>query len=273
MGDNANHQSLINRRSTRSHAGGFSLLEVLTALGILALVSSSVLLVINRCLDATADSALRMEAFLLARGNLEQILVSDSVEEMAEYGTSDEYPDISWQTVVEGFPDATTGQLWVRAVCSAEYMDSTGETQTVELVHWITELTDEQAGQLVQEEDLEQLEAEQLILTVEDAADYAGVDSETIEQWVENGLLTTADGSFIRYNLDLFMEGGGDPTEQEKAEQVESIQELAMKLRMEQEGDFGGPLGPGGEDSRQGRSDEQIGEMDAGELMNRLRER
>lgn len=273
MGDNANHQSLIHRRSRRSGAGGFSLLEVLTALGILALVSSSVLLVINRCLGATADSAMRLEAFQLARGNLEKILVSDSVEEMAEYGTSDEYADISWQTVVEGFPDPVTGGLWARAVCSAEYLDSTGETQTVELVHWIAELTDEQAGQLVQEEDLEQLEAEQLILIVEDAADYAGVDSETIEQWVENGLLTTADGAFIRYNLDLFRESSGNPTQQEKAEQVESIQELAMKLRMEQDGDLGEPQGSGGQDSRRGRSDEQIEKTDAGELMNRLRER
>ena len=42
---------------------GFSLPEVVAALIILGLVSSSVLVVINRCMVSAANSALRMQAF------------------------------------------------------------------------------------------------------------------------------------------------------------------------------------------------------------------
>lgn len=257
MSRKADNPSIAEATGRRPFADGFTLLEVLTALGILALVSSSVLLVMNRCVSSAADSALRMEAFQLARENLEKILVSDSVEETVEYGMSDEYSDLSWQTVIEGFPEPATGQMWVRAVCSAEYIDSRGEVQKVELIHWVTQLTDQQAGQLLQDEDLDQLEAEQLVQTVEEAAEYAGVSAETIEQWVEKGLLKTDDGAFICYNLDLFVEGNGDPTPQEKAEQVESIQELAMKLRAEPEGAFEGVEDADQSDSRTGLSDER----------------
>lgn len=273
MSRKADNPGIAEAIGRRPFADGFTLLEVLTALGILALVSSSVLLVMNRCVSSAADSALRMEAFQLARENLEQILVSDAVEETVEYGMSDEYSDVSWQTVIEGFPDPVTGQMWVRAVCSAEYIDSKGQMQTVELVHWVTQLTDQQAGQLLQDEDLDQLEAEQLVQTVEEAAEYAGVSAETIAQWVEKGLLKTDDGAFIRYNLDLFVEGNGDPTPQEKANQVDSIQALAMKLRSENEGVFDGTEGGSQSDPRTGSSEDQTDKMDAGEVMNLPRER
>ena len=257
MSCKADNRGIAEAIGRRPFADGFTLLEVLTALGILALVSSSVLLVMNRCVSSAADSALRMEAFRLARENLEKVLVSDSVEETVEYGMSDEYSDLSWQTVIEGFPEPATGQMWVRAVCSAEYIDSKGQMQTVELVHWVTQLTDQQAGQLMQDEDLDQLEAEQLVQTVEEAAEYAGVSAETIEQWVEKGLLKTDNGAFLRYNLDLFVEGNGDLTPQEKADQVESIQELAMKLRAEREGAFDETGGADQSDSRTGLSEDQ----------------
>lgn len=261
MSRKADNPGMAEATGRRPFADGFTLLEILTALGILALVSSSVLLVMNRCVSSAADSALRMEAFQLARENLEKILVSDSVEETVEYGMSDEYSDVSWQTVIEGFPDPVTGQMWVRAVCTAEYVDSKGEMQTVELVHWITQLTNQQAGQLLQDENLDQLKAEQRVQTVEEAAEYAGVSAETIEQWVEKGLLKTDDGAFLRYNLDLFVEGNGDPTPEEKAEQVESIQELAMKLRAEREGTSDETGGAGRSDPRMGLSDDQTDQM------------
>ena len=87
---------------------GFTLLEVLAALAILALASSSVMIVIDRCVASASDSTLRMEAFELVRENLEKILILDAVEESADYGTSDKYPDISWQTVIEGFLGAAS---------------------------------------------------------------------------------------------------------------------------------------------------------------------
>src|SRR4030042_903009 len=88
------------RAHGRLSTKGFTLFEIIAALGILGLVCSSVLLVIDRCVNSAADSSMRMEAFRLVRENLEEILVSDSVEETVEYGTSDEYPDISWETGV-----------------------------------------------------------------------------------------------------------------------------------------------------------------------------
>ncbi len=222
------------RGNDRPRTAGFTLVEVITALAILALASSSVLLVIDRCVSSASNSALRLEAFELARENLEKILISDTAEETVDYGTSDKFPDISWQTIVEGFPEPVTGQMWVRAVCSAEYVDSTGEKRTIELVHWLSPLTDQQAGLLVDQQEIEKLGLEQLLKTDEEAAGYAKVDTDTLRKWVANGLVKTGDGMFLKHNLDVFIQAKGDPTPEQKAEQVESVQKLAMKLKMQE---------------------------------------
>ena len=104
----------------------FSLVEVLTALAILALISSSVLVVINRGVASAADSALRIQAFEVARENMEKLLASTSLEENVEYGESNKYPEISWTTVVETFYEPITSRMWVRGICSAEYRDTEG---------------------------------------------------------------------------------------------------------------------------------------------------
>jgi type II secretory pathway pseudopilin PulG len=210
----------------------------MTSLVILAFVSSSVLLVISRSITSAADSAFRMEAFKLARENMEVFLSANSATEMVEYGTSERYPGISWRTMVETFSEPVTSQMWVRAVCSAEFTDSTGETQRVELVNWLSQLTDQQASQLAQEggQDLGALAAEQLMEYIETAAQYARVDAETIEQWLGNGLVTTASGAFIKYNLDIFVRREGAPTDAEKAQQVGTLEELAAALTGVREG-------------------------------------
>ncbi len=240
---------------------GFTLLEVLTSLAILGLVCSSTLLVINRCINSAADSALRMEAFQIARENLEQVLVRDSVEESVDYGISEVYPNISWQTVIEVFPEPVNGQMWVRAVSTAEYTDSKDQAQKIELIHWIAALTDQQAGAILNDEEMSQLEAEQVLATPEAAAKYARINAQTLQQWVENGLLTTEDGGYLKYNLDLFVESDGQPSDEDKARQVESIEELALTLRSEQNGldldaDQGGSGGSGSasKDEDQGAS-------------------
>jgi len=220
MQDRRKYNSRVGHRPGRPFGrGGFTLLEVLTALAILAFVSSSVLVVVDRCVVAAADSTLRMEAFTLARENMEKILTSNSVSETVEYGVSDTNPNISWQTVIEAFSEPVEGNMWIRAVCSAEFKDAAGETQTVKLEHWLGELTQQQADQLSGQEDLEQLAVEQLIETPEEAAQYAGVSAETIEQWIEDGLLTADDGRFIKYNLDIYKRSQGNPSEQDKADQ------------------------------------------------------
>lgn len=189
----------------------FSLLEVIAALVILALVSSSVLVVINRCMASAADSALRMQAFELARENMEKLLASDSVSVKVEYGTSDKYPQIQWQTAMEAFYESVTERMWLQATCSAEYTGSAGEQQTIELTHWLTDLTKEQMLEIIQQQRKE-VSAEQIIENIEQAAEYAGVDVETIEQWVENGMPVTEDGYLIKEQLDLYKKSDGKPS-------------------------------------------------------------
>ena len=193
----------------------FSLIETITALIILAIISSSVFVVINRCMSSVADSALRMQAFEVSRKNMETLLVKDSVAEMVEYGSSDEYPEIQWQTTVETFYEPITERMWIQAVCSAEYTDTTGELQTVKLTHWLTNLTKEQLIQIIEEQQKD-LTDEQIIETKEEAAYYADVDVGTIELWKENGMLTTKDGYYIKSELDLYKQTNGKPTAEDR---------------------------------------------------------
>ncbi len=209
-------------RNTREKA--FSLTETVTALIILALISSSVLVVINRSIASAADLALSMQAFEVARENMEALLSKDSAAEMVEYGSSDKYPQIQWQTTVEAFYEPITVRIWIQAVCSAEYTDSAGQLQTVELTHWLTDLTKEQLIRLMQEK-LQELTAEQLIETAEDAAEYAEVDMETIQQWVDNGMLMTEEGYYIKSELELYKQTDGRPTAEDRRRQAEQLAE------------------------------------------------
>jgi len=227
---------VINWSLRKTKSRGFSLVEAVTALMILAFISTSVLVVINRCMASAADSALRMQAFEVARENMEKLLTANSVKQTAEFGTSDKYPEIQWQTVVETFYEPITQRIWVRGVCSAEYTDSTGETQTIELTHWLTDVTKKQLLELLRQQQKEQeqlaaMVADMVINTIEEAAEYAGVEVQTVEQWVDNGMLTTEDGSFVKNNIDVFKESNGNPTPEAKSQQVESIQELTEQAR------------------------------------------
>jgi hypothetical protein len=161
-----------------------------------------------------------MQAFEVARDNMETLLSKDSVEEMVEYGSSDKYPEIQWQTTVEMFyePVMEQMQIWVRAICSAEYTDTAGEVQTIELTHWLTGLTKEQLIQMIKDEqrDKERL-AEEVIETIEDVADYAGVDVATIQRWIKNGMPKTKDGFYIKDWLDLYARTNGEPTVEDRS--------------------------------------------------------
>ncbi|MCX5637675.1 MAG: hypothetical protein NTX52_08290 [Planctomycetota bacterium] len=210
----------------------FSLVEAVTALFILALVSSGVVVVISRCVASAANSQIRMQAFEVARENMEKLLASNVAKETTEFGNSDNYPEIKWQTVVETFYEPITARMWVRGVCSAEYTDTEGQTQTVELTHWLTDVTKQQLLQLMANKEKEK-EGEQegvggqLIETVEAAAEYAGVDVQTIQQWVDDGMVTLEDGSFAKKNLDIFKASNGAPTAENKNQQVKSEVDLA----------------------------------------------
>jgi type II secretory pathway pseudopilin PulG len=129
----------------------FSLVEAVTALIILGLVCSSVLVVINRCLAGAADSELRMRAFEVARENMEKLLSAEAVAETSDYGESEKYPEIQWQTMVETFYEPLTARIWFQAICSAQYTDTEGDEQTIELAHWLTEVSKAQLIQMIKE--------------------------------------------------------------------------------------------------------------------------
>jgi len=220
-----------NRKST-----GFTLVETVVALIILAILSSGVLVVINRCVASATNSTLRMHAFEVARENMERLLALSSLKENVEYGSSDKYPNVTWQTVVETFYEPLTNRMWVRAVCSSEYEDTQGQAQTVELTHWLTNITKQQLMQIIEEKqgtEEELLADDEVIETVEEAADYAGVDVETIEQWIEDGMLTTEDGAFIKTNLDLYRASDGKPGDEQKNLQIGSIKDMLEQTDQE----------------------------------------
>ena len=121
----------------------FCLMEVVAALTILVFLIISVLAVYDRCMAAAADSTLKMHAFEVARENMENLLAMDSVELKVENGQSEIYPDITWQTTVEDFYDPATSKTWLQATCTADYVDTSNTEQTIELKHWLTDLSDE----------------------------------------------------------------------------------------------------------------------------------
>lgn len=202
---------------------GFSLPEVVASLIILGLVSSSVLVVISRCMVAAADSTQRMRAFEVARENMEALMSKDSIKETVESGSSEKYPEIEWQTVVETFYEPLTSRMWIQAVCSAKYSDTEGEEQTIELTSWLTNVSEEDVRKIIEEQQKEEEEllAEQLIETEEEAAAYAGVDEQTIQQWVENGMLKTDDGYYIKNQLDLYIDTDGNPSIEDRELQAQ----------------------------------------------------
>ena len=168
---------LFNKISLRKKSRAFSLIEVTTALLILALIGTSVMVVINRCIDSVIDSQLKMEAFELARENMEKLLGSLSVKETVEYGISSVNPEIEWETVVESFYEPITSRMWVRGLCSASYVDSKGEDQKVELEHWLASLTRQQVL-LILEQEKRKKAYEMGLLSLEEYEGGDGVDVE-----------------------------------------------------------------------------------------------
>jgi type II secretory pathway pseudopilin PulG len=254
--------SSVTCRLPRNYARkAFTLAEVLTALMILGLICSSVLVVINRCITSSTNSVLQMHAFEVARENMETLLSKDSVQESIEYGTSDKYPEIEWETVVETFYEPITSSMWLRGVCTAEYEDASKKKQTVELTHWLTGLTKEQLLQIMNQQG-EELLAAQLLETIEEAADYANVDTQTIEKWIDNGMKTTEDGFFIKSNLDIYIQTDGNPSPEDKNRQIASRAELKGQNSGQSDGNI---------DPKTGLPYEELEKMDISQIWDILK--
>jgi hypothetical protein len=207
----------------------FTLVESMASVTLLAFIGISVWVVLGRCTASAANSVQRMRAFEIARENMEKLLGLDSVQETTEYGTSEKFPDIRWQTTVESFYEPATSQMWVRAVCSAEYTDTSGEPQNVELTNWLTKLSNTQMNQLTQKSELQKQQiAKHIIATEELAAEFAGVDVETIRQWVKNGMPMTEAGEYLKPWLDLYLRTDGNPTEEDKQSTLTEYPELSI---------------------------------------------
>ena len=206
----------------------FTLIESMAAIALLAFICVSVWVVLERCTAAAVDSTQRMRAFEIARDNMEKLLGADSVQESTEYGTSEKYPDIRWQTAVESFSEPLASSTWVRGVCSAEYTDSAGTTQNVELTNWLTNVSDAQMKQLMDRSALQKTILAKHILATEDlAAEFVGVNTKTIQQWVKNGMPMTDDGQYLKPWLDLYLQTNGNPTDQDRQDTLAKFPELS----------------------------------------------
>ncbi len=151
-----------NNQFAHKNAAGLSLIETVTALVILSIISTGVFVVIDRCINAASDTALKVQAFEVARENMEKLLGRESVQEKLEYGISERYPDIQWETRVEPFNDSASNRMWARAVCLAEYTDAMGETQQVNMTHLLTDLSATEAQRVLErEEELRRMEMEE----------------------------------------------------------------------------------------------------------------
>ena len=140
---------------------GFSLIEVGVSLILVGIISTTILSVYDRNMESAIDSTLKMNAFSVAREKLEEILAYDKVEESVDYGTTEMPPYIEWTTKVVPFYDQWSESMWVKAISIADYYDTKGEVQTVELEKWISKISKKQMETIAKQKDIEVWQLEQ----------------------------------------------------------------------------------------------------------------
>ncbi|MEN8128398.1 MAG: hypothetical protein ABFR90_11445 [Planctomycetota bacterium] len=208
-------------------------MEIATALVILSVMLGSVIVLMNRYVEAVMDMQLRDQAFELARGNMESLLSEPKLSDMSDYGTSETNPDIEWETTVEPFYEPITDRMWIHAICSAGFTDSKGEFENIELEHWITSLTAAQIKQVLAQQEIED-EYMALLAGDEDSA----IQETTRAYLEEQGLDVEAYDKFIRQQrrekLEHIAEKGFDGyekfVEKLKDEESEFLEELGMNF-------------------------------------------
>ncbi len=217
------------RMHTTARRNGFTLIEVLVALMLLAAVCGSLFIVMERCMAAVTNMIWERRAFEVARENMEAILCLSVVTESAEYGQSERYPEIAWETEVEMVVDPMNSSLsWLKATCSAEYEDTAGLIQTVSLAHLLTYVQEESAED-ANEGDWYVYE------TMAKAAQDFGVDEDTIQEYLDNGMKTTdtEPGLVIRHNCQIYYDANGLPDATQQARQVTTEQDYEDLMERE----------------------------------------
>lgn len=149
----------------RHRRKAFTLIEVAAAATIIGIIISSILVVFIRCSSSVRDSTRRIQALEVARENMETLLGAESLSEQVVHGHSDKYPAILWINRVETFYEPVAKKMWLRAVCSAQYEDSNGETKNVEFTHWLTKLSKKEVQQILETRELLKETADQLGLS------------------------------------------------------------------------------------------------------------
>lgn len=175
---------------------GFTIVEVSAALVLLGLLLASTLMLMNRYVDTVIDFRLREKAFELARSNMEQLLSETKLSDKDDYGTDEFNPELDWETMVEPFFEPVTNQMWIRAVCTAGFLDTKGERQDVELEHWITNLTPEQVKQITAQQ-----KAEQEFMELLQGGDLTDIQKATVAFILQEGLDIEAYRKFLKQQL------------------------------------------------------------------------
>jgi prepilin-type N-terminal cleavage/methylation domain-containing protein len=138
------------RKNLSANRKAFTLMEVSVALIIVGMIAATVLVVVNRAIDTVVAWQTKMEAFGIARENMEKLLMKSTVSDLVENGISEKNPDISWETTVESFYEPISNRMWARAVCTSKFKDNDGNEQKIELTQWITSMSKEQVKQILE---------------------------------------------------------------------------------------------------------------------------
>lgn len=128
----------------------FTLIEAAAATTVLGIICAMTFIMITRCTAAVAQNSQRMQAFEIARENMEKLLTTTSVTEKVDYGVSEKNPNIEWDTTIEPFT-APAGGMWIRAISSASYHDVNDQPQKVELTCWLTSVPKDIALKIMQD--------------------------------------------------------------------------------------------------------------------------
>jgi hypothetical protein len=123
---------------------------------VLAIIVSTSLAVMSRCLEATVNLRTRMAAFSLARENMENLLGATAVTESVDYGDSNDVAGVTWETRIEPFYDPHTTRMWIRAISAASWYDTNGELQTIEFTQWLTDLNEQDVGKILRRQQAQQ---------------------------------------------------------------------------------------------------------------------
>lgn len=223
--------------ASRRFMRAFTLLEVAVALVLISAILASVLVVMQQVQGAMMNMRLKTIAFEIARHNLETLLSQASVTDTADFGFSELYPDIDWQTVVEPFYEPISNRLWIRGICSAGFTDSDGQRQDVELSAWLTGLTAQQAKQVLEQQKRKEEYLSQFAES--DMGQWQSRQRELTAQYIEDkGLDVDAYYEFLERQdfrrMDYIAENGYDKgyvdfVEQQAQEESDFLYQLGVK--------------------------------------------